>query len=70
MDQVTLAQQDSIDRVGGLPAHLAHPQAVRHTSNPSDLDPSCRQIEKEQHHKSLQPASGPYFHGKEIGGYD
>jgi hypothetical protein len=37
MDQVPLSVQDSVYGVGKVPADLAHPQAVRRTSDPADL---------------------------------
>ena len=38
MDQVPLSIQDSVDRVGQIPADLAHPQPIRSFRNPADLD--------------------------------
>jgi hypothetical protein len=34
MDQVALANQNSVDRVGKIPPNLVHPQSVRRPSDP------------------------------------
>ena len=62
MDQVALAIQDSIDRIGHIPANLSHPQPIRDGRDASNLHLARGQLDKEQNEESLQPSSGPHFH--------
>jgi hypothetical protein len=70
MDQVALALQNSIDGIRKISADLVHPQAIGPTRDSGDFDPSCRKFYKEQHDETLQPSSGPHFHGEEIRSHD
>jgi hypothetical protein len=66
MNQVAFALQDSIDRIGHIPAHLAHPHSIGAGSDASNLHFARGQFEEEENEEPLQPSSGPYFHGEEI----
>jgi hypothetical protein len=37
MDQVPFAREQTLDGIGYIPGNLAHPQAVRRSSNSGDL---------------------------------
>ena len=66
VDQIALAEEDSVHGVGDLAADLAHPQPVGSGRDPRDLDWARGQIEEEQHDKALQSPSRPHFDCKEI----
>jgi len=70
MDQVVLAIQNSVDGIRKISSNLTHPQAIRRTRDSGDLNASCRKVNKEQHHESLQPSTSPHFHGEEIRSHD
>src|SRR5688572_6268344 len=48
--------------------NLPHPQAIRSIRNSTDLHPSGRNIDEEQHNESRQPRTSPDLHTEEIRG--
>jgi len=70
MNQVALAVQDSVHRIGNIPADLEHPQPVCLRPAADDLHLSRRQLNEKQHDETLQTSPGPYFHGEEICGHN
>src|SRR3954467_15203221 len=68
MNEIALAEEDTVHGVGDLPPDLAHPQPVGGGGHARDLDFSGRQIEKEEHDQSLQPLSRPHFDREEVRG--
>jgi hypothetical protein len=66
VDQIALAEEDSVHGVGDLAADLAHPQAVGGGGDTRDLHLARGQIEEEQHDKALQSPSRPHFDREEI----
>jgi len=67
MYQVALPREQAVDGVGQIPRNLVHPQTVRHRRDPGDFHSSRRQIDKEQHDKSLQSFRRPDLNSEEIG---
>src|SRR5688572_7999581 len=70
MDEVSFPGEDPFDAIADVPCDLAHPQTIRHTGNPGDLDPASGQLNEEQHDVPLQSTPGPHFNREKIGGYD
>ena len=70
MDQVALALEDSVNRVGQVAPDLVHPQPVRNRCDAGDLHLPRRQFDEEQHDEPLQSAPRPRFDGEEVGGND
>src|SRR5215471_11063694 len=66
MNQVSLPHEDPLIGIGNISADLAHPQPIGNGRHAADLHLTRRQLEEEQHHKSLQTFSRPHFHGEEI----
>src|SRR5450755_2619111 len=54
MNQIALAGQETVDAIRQISANLAHPQAVGHGRNTSDLHLPRRHFHEEQHHEALQ----------------
>src|SRR5262249_33792799 len=54
MDEVALAVENTVHCIGEIPADLAHPQAVRITSNTADLHLTSGELDEEQHEVALQ----------------
>src|SRR6185436_18264466 len=70
MNQVALAIQDSVYGIGEIPADLAHPKPIGSSSDACNRYLARRQLQEEQNEEPLQPATGPHFHGEEIGGHN
>jgi len=47
MDQITLALEDSVNRISNVSADLAHPQPVGIGTDTSDINLSRRQLDEE-----------------------
>jgi hypothetical protein len=58
-----------IDRIRYIPANLGHPQSIGDGRDASNLYFARGQLEEEENEESLQPSSGPHFHGEEIRSY-
>ena len=67
---VSLSRQDSLLRIREIARDLAHPQSIRATRDPRNLDLQCGEFHEKQNDKSLQPSPGPHFQGEEVRGYD
>ena len=48
MNQIALANQDSIDCIGEIPSNLAHPQPVRRKPDPTQLHLARRKLDEKQ----------------------
>jgi len=70
VDQVTLAADNALVGIGQIPSNLVHPQSIRRSRNPSDLDLSCREFNEEQDDEALQPVPGPHLDCEEIGSHN
>ncbi len=66
VEQVTLADQESIDRIGDLTTALDHPRAVGLGPYPRNLDAPRGQVEDEQDGVPFQARRGPHLHREEI----
>jgi hypothetical protein len=53
-----------------LRAIWVHPQSIRGTRDPCNLDLPREELDEEQNDKSLQPSPGPNFHGEKVRGHD
>src|SRR5271156_1016575 len=70
VNQVSLSRQDSLLRIREIARDLAHPQCIRATRDPRNLDLPRGEFHVKQNHKSLQPSPGPHFHGEKVRGHD
>jgi hypothetical protein len=70
VNQVSLASQDSLLHIREIASDLAHPQSIRGTRDPCNLDLPRGELHEKQNDKSLQPSPGPNFHGEKVRGHD
>src|ERR1700733_12584104 len=70
VNQVSLSGQDSLLRIREIAHDPAHPQSIRATRDPCNLDLPCGEFHEKQNDKSLQLSLGPHFHGEEVRGHD
>src|SRR5215472_16907355 len=70
MDHVSLPGQKAFLRVTKVPGHLTDPKAVRLPGDSTDLHPSTRQVDEEEHQESGQPLARPGLDSKEVRSHD
>ncbi len=67
MDEVSAALEDAPFVHGDIPGDLLHPGFIGMWRDPSDLDATALEMDKEQHVLGDQAAQCEHFHGKEVG---
>src|SRR5215470_15234052 len=66
MDQISLTDQKAFRSVTEVPSDLAHPEPLAIPRDSSDLNPTTRQVDEEEHQEPRQTLARPGLDGEEI----
>jgi hypothetical protein len=66
VDQVPLADQETIDAIGEVARHLLHPGAMRLPHDTGDLNPSGLEVDDEEHEGANEAGERQHLHGEEV----